>query len=68
MVLDEYGDQRPTVWGEIIRPLHTDRKGWATFIGTPKGKNHFYDIRQQAQGEDWLYVELRASETHELAK
>ena len=51
VVLDEYGDQRPTVWGEIIRPLLTDRKGWATFIGTPKGKNHFYDIRQQAQGD-----------------
>ena len=67
VVLDEYGDQRPTVWGEIIRPLLTDRKGWATFIGTPKGKNHFYDIRQQAQGEDWLYVELRASETRALA-
>lgn len=68
VVLDEYGDQRPTVWGEIIRPLLTDRKGWATFIGTPKGKNHFYDIREQArQSEDWLYVELRASETNALA-
>lgn len=68
VVLDEYGDQRPTVWGEIIRPLLTDRKGWATFIGTPKGKNHFYDIREQARtSEEWLYVELRASETGALA-
>ena len=40
-VLDEYGDMRPSVWGEIIRPLLADRKGWATFIGTPKGQNHF---------------------------
>lgn len=64
VVLDEYGDQRPTVWGEIIRPLLTDRKGWATFIGTPKGRNHFYDIREQARtSEDWQYVELKASET-----
>jgi phage terminase large subunit len=67
VVLDEYGDQRPTVWGEIIRPLLTDRQGWATFIGTPKGKNHFYDIREQARNNpDWLYVELRASETEAL--
>lgn len=67
VVLDEYGDQRPTVWGEIIRPLLTDRKGWATFIGTPKGKNHFYDIREQARtSEDWMYVELKASETGAL--
>jgi len=67
VVLDEYGDQRPTVWGEIIRPLLADRKGWATFIGTPKGKNHFYDIRQQAhRSAEWLYVELKASETGAL--
>jgi len=69
VVLDEYGDQRPTIWGEIIRPLLADRHGWATFIGTPKGKNHFYDIRQQAASSDeWLYLELKASETGALAE
>jgi hypothetical protein len=68
VVLDEYGDQRPTVWGEIIRPLLADRRGWATFIGTPKGKNHFYDIREQAKSSpEWLYLELKASETGALA-
>lgn len=69
VVLDEYGDQRPTVWGEIIRPLLADRQGWATFIGTPKGKNHFYEIREQARNsEDWMYLELRASQTKVLAE
>lgn len=68
VVLDEYGDQRPTVWGEIIRPLLTDRKGWATFIGTPKGKNHFWEIREQAKSNpEWQYLELKASETGALA-
>lgn len=68
VVLDEYGDQRPTVWGEIIRPLLADRRGWATFIGTPKGKNHFFDIREQARtSDDWLYLDLKASETGALA-
>lgn len=67
VVLDEYGDQRPTVWGEIIRPLLADRRGWATFIGTPKGKNHFFDIREQARAsDDWLYLDLKASETGAL--
>lgn len=67
VVLDEYGDQRPTVWGEIIRPLLADRKGWATFIGTPRGRNHFYEIREQARTQDeWLYLELKASETGAL--
>lgn len=62
VVLDEFGDMRPSVWGEVIRPLLADRKGWATFIGTPKGKNHFWDVFDAA-GEDWLKLELRASQT-----
>ena len=63
VVLDEYGDMRPNVWGEIIRPLLADRKGWAVFIGTPRGKNHFWEIHKQAQSDDWLSLTLRASET-----
>lgn len=64
VVLDEYGDMRPSVWGEIIRPLLTDRKGWASFIGTPKGKNHFHALAEQAKSDPaWFYQELKASET-----
>jgi hypothetical protein len=64
VVLDEYGDMRPNVFGEIIRPLLADRQGWASFIGTPKGKNHFYRVAKQAQeSEDWFYQTLKASET-----
>ena len=64
VVLDEYGDMRPTLWGEIIRPLLTDRQGWASFIGTPKGKNHFYAMAQLAkESPDWFYQELKASQT-----
>ena len=42
VVLDEYADMRPSVWGEVIRPMLADRQGWATFIGTPKGRNEFF--------------------------
>ncbi len=64
VVLDEYGDMRPSLWGEVIRPLLTDRQGWASFIGTPKGKNHFHALALRAQREpDWFYQELKASET-----
>lgn len=62
VVLDEYGDMRPGVWGEVIRPLLADRKGWATFIGTPKGKNHFWEVFDGAK-EGWLRLELKASQT-----
>ena len=44
VILDEYADMRPRVWGEIIRPLLADRQGWAVFIGTPKGRNAFFDM------------------------
>ena len=69
VVLDEYGDMRPTLWGEIIRPLLTDRQGWASFIGTPKGKNHFHAIAELAKADDaWFYQELKASETGIVAE
>lgn len=64
VVMDEFADMRPSVWGEIIRPLLADRKGWAVFIGTPKGKNAFFDLYQQAKDDpDWFTLTLRASET-----
>jgi hypothetical protein len=64
VVLDEYADMRPSVWGEIIRPMLADRQGWATFIGTPKGRNEFFDIWSRAQTDEaWFALMLRASET-----
>jgi hypothetical protein len=45
-VLDEYADMPPRVWPEIIRPALMDVRGGALFIGTPKGRNHFYELVQ----------------------
>jgi len=44
LVLDEYADIRPDVWQQILRPALADQKGDALFIGTPMGRNHFYDL------------------------
>ena len=44
VVLDEYADMKSFVWDEIIDPALMDVEGDALFIGTPKGKNHFYKI------------------------
>jgi hypothetical protein len=70
VVLDEMADMKPRLFGEVIRPLLTDRNGlngiqtWATFIGTPKGHNGFYDIFTKAeQQENWYVKVLRASQT-----
>lgn len=48
VVLDEYADMRSNVWDEIIEPALMDYEGEALFIGTPKGKNHFYKIFMKA--------------------
>lgn len=69
VVLDEFADQPPQAWREVIRPALADRKGWALFIGTPKGKNAFYDVYQRAvKDPDWFDLNLKASETGLLAE
>jgi hypothetical protein len=47
-VMDEYAFMKPDVWELIIAPALTDVEGGALFIGTPEGKNHFYEIYQKA--------------------
>jgi len=62
--LDEYADMHPSVWPAIIRPMLADRQGSATFIGTPKGRNAFWEIVDRARLDDrWFQAVLRASET-----
>ena len=64
VVLDEYADMKPSIFGSVIRPLLADRKGWATFIGTPKGHNAFWEVYNNAtQDPDWYVKVLRASQT-----
>ena len=54
LVLDEYADMKPEVFEEILRPALADQKGSCLFIGTPKGRNHFYDLYKYAElsGDD----------------
>lgn len=52
VVMDEYAFMKPSVWEEIIRPTLSDVRGKALFIGTPEGKNHFYDLFMAAQDDD----------------
>jgi phage terminase large subunit len=71
VILDEFADMRPSIW-EVIRPALADHKGWAAFIGTPKGHNAFYDIwagNGEWEGFEGLFrLRLKASETGILDK
>lgn len=56
VVIDEYADIKPNVWEQIIRPALADVQGGAMFIGTPKGRNHFYEIYKLGESnrdEEW---------------
>lgn len=56
LVLDEYADIKPEVWEMILRPALADQKGCALFIGTPMGRNHFYELYKYAElAEDDTY-------------
>src|SRR5210317_1563441 len=56
LVMDEYADMKPDVWEVILRPALADQKGKAVFIGTPQGRNHFYDLYKYAElGDDDTY-------------
>lgn len=70
-ILDEAADMSPRVYSEVIRPALADRKGWCTWIGTPRGQNDFYDlvygVRDGFAGAinspDWFYRSIKASDT-----
>ena len=55
---------KPEVWYEVVRPMLADRHGWATFIGTPKGKNEFWRLYENAKKDPAVVPhDLRASES-----
>lgn len=64
VILDEYAQMDPRAWTEVIRPALSDRQGWATFIGTPRGHNSFWEVWERARADDdWMALMLKASET-----
>jgi len=63
LVLDEYADIKPQVFEQILRPALADLKGKAIFIGTPKGRNHFYDLfkmglKEEKDWKSWHFTSL----------
>jgi len=73
-IFDEYALMEPAIWSESVRPALSDRLGWATFIGTPKGQNSFYDMYRIAKKEmdagnpEWFAYLAKASATGIISK
>lgn len=58
IIFDEYADQSPDNWDAVYKHYLTTTDGWAIFMGTPRGYNHFYDLIQYAkEDERWYYDE-----------
>jgi phage terminase large subunit-like protein len=75
-VLDEYAFMKPSVWQYIIRPALGRAEGGALFIGTPDGKNHFYqtwlaaskglDPMTDKVSDDWAAFQFRSADNPHL--
>jgi hypothetical protein len=64
VVIDEPADIDPAAWHSVIRPTLSDYNGWATFIGTPKGRNQFWRQWVKAlKNTKWFTLLLKASES-----
>lgn len=70
VLMDEYGDFKPSVFPTVVRPALSDKQGWGVFMGTPKGKNQFWDIHDMAQQNpaEWFSLVLPASKSGILPK
>ena len=79
VVFDEFGLQPSNIWTEVVRPALADRHGLegnvtrALFLGTPCGKNAFYEMYQDANRKmleghpEWFAQTYRADETNVIA-
>ena len=67
LVFSEYALANPSAWA-YLRPIVLENKGWAVFISTPRGKNHFYDLHQAAAHDPaWFHQSLSNDETQVFA-
>jgi len=72
VVFSEYGVTNPRAW-DFLRPIldNPENKGTAIFIGTCRGKNHFYKLFKMAQLEEnkatWFSELLTNDDTHLLS-
>ena len=64
-IIDETAQINSALINEVITPALSDRKGFMTLVGTPKGMaNLFYDYYKKAQADPkWFLYKAKASET-----
>lgn len=68
IVFSEYALANPAAWA-YLRPILRENKGWAIFISTPRGRNHFYNMIELAKAEpDWFGEVITCDDTQLISK
>lgn len=66
VTFSEFALANPSAWG-YIRPMLEENNGWATFISTPRGRNHFKSLLDMAKGNpNWFAQTLSVHDTEAL--
>ena len=66
LIFSEYSLQDPRAWG-LLRPILAENGGWAIFIGTPRGENHFYELYELAKNSPaWFSQILAVGDTNAI--
>ena len=72
MVIDEFASilDAWSVWNEVLRPTLTDKQGGVLFIGTPKGKDSFYELFLRGQKADptWQSWQFKTADNPYIEK
>lgn len=61
-IFSEYSIQNPAAWN-LIRPILSENGGWAIFVYTARGRNHGYELLQQAKRTGWFTQLLTVDHT-----
>lgn len=57
LVFSEFSRAVPESWG-YLNPILTENNGWAIFISTPLGKNHFWRMLEDARTNPKWFAEV----------
>lgn len=67
VTFSEFALANPSAWG-YIRPMLEENDGWAAFISTPRGRNHFKSLLDMAKGNSaWFAETLSIHDTGALS-
>lgn len=67
IIVDEVAQMPREIWGDVVRPALMDTKGWALFIGTPKGFDLFSELYEKGNTDpNWASASFTCYETDAL--